>query len=68
MEEYYGFGVVGMKFLLMAYYQVVMLFLRWFPNIRGCPVRMGANDCMSFKLYSACLFPAVLGVTSFSCS
>ena len=26
MEEYYGLGVAGMKFLLMAYYQVVILF------------------------------------------
>ena len=31
MEEYYGLGVVGMKFLLMAYYQVVMLFPVGFP-------------------------------------
>jgi hypothetical protein len=43
MEEYYGLGVAGMEFLLMAYYQVVMFFSVGFPIHHKMKLHMNTN-------------------------
>jgi hypothetical protein len=60
MEEYYGLDVAGMKFLLMAYYQVVMLFPVGFPILEvvllGWAVMIVClSSCILHAFFQQCL-------------
>jgi hypothetical protein len=40
--------------------------LQWFPSINGCPVKEGASDSMSLRLYSVLSRPVLFGTLAFS--